>query len=60
MVPEFVVYDPPLSRLPYLAVALRANGTLRVKPFKSARAADAYAARMPREVKKQKRGNKRA
>lgn len=49
-----VVYDPPLLRLPYLVVSFRRNGAPQVKPFKSARAADTYAARMWRQARKKK------
>jgi hypothetical protein len=50
-----VVYDPPLSRLPYLAVEFLPNGTLEVKSFKSASKADAYAAKVAKLTKRPKR-----
>ena len=55
-----VVYDPPVTSLPYLAVVFRPDGTLQVKPFKSARAADTYAVRMQRQAKKSKSRGKQA
>jgi len=58
MTATHVVYDPPTSSLPYLAVVFRPDGTLEVKPFKSARAADTYSAGLMRLVKKAKREGK--
>jgi hypothetical protein len=52
MAATHVVYDPPLSNLPFLAVIFQPDGTLHVKPFKSGRAADAYAARLLRQAAK--------
>ena len=49
-----VVYDPPISGLPYLAVVFRLDGTLEIKSFKTARAADAHAARTTGEATKQR------
>lgn len=60
MTATHVVYDPPIFSLPYFAVVFRPNGTLRVRAFKSARAADTYAARMLRQAMKLKRQNKPA
>ena len=45
-----VVYDPPVSRLPYLAVAFHPDGTLQVQAFGSAAQADAFVARMARRA----------
>jgi hypothetical protein len=40
-----VVYDPPVTSLPYLAVVFLADGGLEVAPFKTARAAEAFTKR---------------
>lgn len=48
MAATHVVYDPPLTGLPYLAVVFLPDGTLQAMPFKSAAKADAYAAKMAR------------
>lgn len=60
MATTHVVYEPPLRDLPYLAVVFRSDDTLHIKPFKSGRAADAYAARMWRQATNSMRGGKQA
>ena len=47
-----VVYDPPITSLPYLAVVFLADGKLEVTPFKTARDAEAFTKRQARAVAK--------
>jgi hypothetical protein len=40
--PAYVVYTPPLTGLPFLAVILAVDGTTTAKPFNTADEAAAY------------------
>lgn len=57
MAATLVVYDPPISSLPYLVVVFRPDGTLEVRPFKSSREAEAHAVRASRRASKPGAGN---
>jgi hypothetical protein len=49
-----VVYDPPISSLPYLVVTFLPDGTVDVAAFKRAREADTFAIRMARATRRRR------